>query len=84
MQYTIIMLRSLTYAQRAARTLERMGFYVSVTKAPQELAQTGCHYGVKVRAAALDDALAVLEKAGFRAGQIIGLDGTGRASVVRE
>ena len=84
MQYTIIMLRSLTYAQRAARTLERMGFYASVTKAPQELARTGCHYGVKVRAAALNDALAALEKAGFRTGQIIGLDGTGRASVVRE
>ena len=84
MQYYIIMLRSLTYAQRAARTLERMGFFVSVTKAPQELAQTGCHYGVKIRAAGLDDALAVLEKAGYRIGQIIGLDDRGKASVVRE
>ena len=84
MQYTIIMLRSLTYAQRAARALERMGFFASVTKAPQELAQTGCHYGVKVRSDSLDDALAVLEKAGYRTGQIIGLDDRGRASVVRE
>ena len=84
MQYTIIMLRSLTYAQRAARALERMGFFVSVTKAPQELAQTGCHYGVKVRAAALDDALAVLERAGLQTGRIIGLDDRGKASVVRE
>ena len=84
MQYTIIMLRSLTYAQRAARALERMGFFVSVTKAPQELAQTGCHYGVKVRAANLDDALAMLERSGFQPGRIIGLDDRGKASVVRE
>ena len=84
MQYYIIMLRSLTYAQRAARALERMGFFVSVTKAPQELAQTGCHYGVKIRAGDLDDALAVLERAGHQTGRIIGLDDGGRASVVRE
>ena len=45
----LIMSRSLTRAQRAARLLERSGISASVVKAPQGLSSKGCGYAVSVR-----------------------------------
>lgn len=44
----LIMCRSLTYAQRAARTLERVGISAGVIKAPAGLTGNGCSYCVTV------------------------------------
>ena len=44
--HVIILCRSLTQAQRAARLLERAGIFASVTKAPQNASTRGCTYGV--------------------------------------
>lgn len=38
----LIMCRSLTYAQKAAKLLERNGINVGIRRAPQELSGAGC------------------------------------------
>ena len=42
----LIMCRSLTYAQRAQKILERAGLSSGVVKAPQGLNTSGCGYAV--------------------------------------
>lgn len=44
----LIMCRSLTYAQRAARILEKSGISAGVLKAPKLAAGNGCGYCVSV------------------------------------
>lgn len=44
----LIACRSLTYAQRAARTLERSGITTAVLRMPRELSATSCAYAVRV------------------------------------
>ena len=46
----LLMCRSLTYAQKAARILERSGYTVTVIKAPQALSSGGCAYAITLRA----------------------------------
>lgn len=84
MQHYIIMCRSLTYAQRASRALERAGIFAATAKAPQEVTKEGCNYGVKVRARDLDRALELIRNVGLPTGRLIGLDEYGRALVVSE
>ena len=60
----ILMCRSLTTAQKAARILQRIGIYASVTKAPQSANPDGCTYGVKIA----DRNLAAAEQALLSAG----------------
>ncbi|MCL2563299.1 MAG: DUF3343 domain-containing protein [Oscillospiraceae bacterium] len=48
MVYYLITCRSLTYAQRAARALERAGITASVMRTPKGLSKEGCSYCVKV------------------------------------
>lgn len=59
----ILMCRSLTLAQRAARALQRGGVFASVTKAPQSANPGGCTYGVKIAQRNLSAAQALLERA---------------------
>lgn len=44
----LFMCRSLTYAQRAARALERKGISAGIIKAPKLAAGNGCGYCVSV------------------------------------
>ena len=48
MEQNLIMCRSLTYAQKAMRTLERGGVSVTLLKVPQSVSQTGCSYGLRI------------------------------------
>ena len=48
MVYYLITCRSLTYAQKAARALERAGITASIMRTPQGLSREGCSYCVKV------------------------------------
>lgn len=82
MQHYIIMCRSLTYAQRATRALERAGIFGALAKAPQELTEEGCNYGVKIKGRDLDRSMTVIKGAGVKPGRIIGIDASGKASVV--
>jgi len=63
MSYYLLMCRSLTYAQRTAKTLERYGITAIVTKGPQGLSDKGCVYCVKISERRLFDAVRVMRNA---------------------
>ena len=46
--HMILLCRSMTSAQKAARALQRAGIFASVVKAPQQANPGGCTYGVKI------------------------------------
>jgi hypothetical protein len=46
----LLMCRSLTYAQRSARLLERAGITATVTRAPRTVSDQGCGYSVLISA----------------------------------
>lgn len=48
-RYCLILCRSLTYAQRSSRVLERAGITAAVLKAPLSVSKTGCTYCVKLK-----------------------------------
>ena len=48
MVYYLIVCRSLTYAQRGVRLLERAGVSAYLVRAPRLIAQAGCAYCIKV------------------------------------
>ena len=63
--YMILMCRSLTTAQKAARLIQNRGIFAVVTKAPQSANPGGCTYGVKITVQGCDAASALLEDAGI-------------------
>lgn len=81
-QKYIIMCRSLTYAQRASKALERSGISSAITKAPQGVTVSGCSFGVRVQGKHVKNALETVKKSGITVGKIFSLDESGRASEV--
>lgn len=79
MQY-IIMLRSMTFAQKAKRILERGGIFSSVTKAPQSANPDGCTYGVKIGERNLEKAKKLLRDAGISISGVFALSPWGTIS----
>ena len=73
--HVIILCRSMTQAQRAARLLEGQGIFASVTKAPQGAGTRGCTYGVKLGERNLRAALELLERAGISTGKVYRQEG---------
>ncbi len=63
MIYYLLICRSLTYAQRAAKALEYAGITAIVTKVPQLIPTDGCGYSVKVSAKHVSNALVALKDA---------------------
>lgn len=61
MVYYLLICKSLTYAQRAAKTLERAGITAIVIKVPQIISSDGCGYCVKVSAKHISNALIALK-----------------------
>lgn len=78
MERYLIMCRSLTYAQRATRILERTGLSSSVARTPHGIGGDGCSYGVRLRTVDIRAALSALRKADVKIGAvyIIGEDGS--------
>ena len=64
MQY-LLTYRSLTYAQRAARVLERAGVTGTVSRVPKAAATRGCAYCVIVSERHKSRALSVLSASGM-------------------
>ena len=60
MEHYVIIARSVTYAQRMQRALQRAGIRCQIYRAPRELTELGCAYAVEIAAAALTDALQIL------------------------
>ncbi len=69
LQY-LILCRSLTYAQRAARVLERAGISAPVVRPPAGLGPHGCAYALRLKERALPAALRTLEAAGLDHGKV--------------
>jgi hypothetical protein len=57
--------RSLTYAQRTARYLERAGFTAIVRRLPSKLSENGCGYAVKISRSHLDACITYLKEEGL-------------------
>lgn len=62
--------RSLTYAQRTARVLERAGISGYVMRSPKLISKEGCGYCVKISERRLADALRVLRREGMSPKQV--------------
>ena len=62
----LLMCRSLTYAQRAAKLLAQAGITASVMRAPKSISTRGCGYCAAVSARHGRRALDILEKNGMK------------------
>lgn len=71
MVHYLISCRSLTWAQRMGRTLERAGITATTIKAPRSVAPQGCGYCLRVTEKNLPQALTVLRQAGFDKSKVI-------------
>lgn len=83
MIYYLIICRSLTYAQRTARVLERAGISGHIMRAPKLIAKEGCGYCVKISERRLADALRVLQREGMSPKQVFLQDADGGYSEVQ-
>lgn len=73
----LLMFRSLTYAQRGARLLERAGVTGTITRMPKSAAVRGCSYGVLVSPPQYDRAMEALSSGGLMPERIYRKDGGG-------
>ena len=83
MVYYLIICRSLTYAQRTAQVLERVGISGSVQRAPKLISKEGCGYCVRVPERWLTDALTVLRREGMAPKQVFLQTADGEYSEVK-
>ncbi|MGI5984255.1 MAG: DUF3343 domain-containing protein [Clostridiales bacterium] len=81
LQY-LLMCRSLTYAQRASRALERIGITAIITKAPKSVTGQGCNYCVKVSERNLVKSLSTLKEAGLGPSRVFLVSHDGSVSEV--
>ena len=70
MEYYLILARSVTYAQRMQRSLERVGIRSRFARAPRDLTNLGCAYMVQIAAADLSQALVAIHRDGLDPVQI--------------
>ena len=73
----IIMCRSLTCAQRIAKTLERAGMIVRVIRPPAAMSENGCSYGVKIRERNFSAALDIMRRIPLKHGKIYSVQNDG-------
>ena len=83
MVYYLIVCRSLTYAQRTAATLERVGIGAHILRSPKLIAGEGCGYSVKVSERNLAQALTTLARAGLSPKRVFIIAGDGSYREVR-
>ena len=81
MVHYIIICRSLTYAQRTAKVLERAGITAIVMRPPEDIMGEGCAYGVKLRQRNLAQALKLLKDVGMSHGKVYLLRPNGSVEV---
>jgi len=84
MQQYLVLCRSLTYAQRSAHMLERLGITATVTKAPKGMTTRGCAHCVKVSERNLDRALYELKSSGLGCDRTFRKEPSGEYSEVRD
>ena len=70
MEYYLILARSVTYAQRMQRVLERAGVRCQIFRAPRDLTDRGCAYVLRIAVPELSRALTALHRASLDPVQI--------------
>lgn len=70
MEHYLILARSVTYAQRMHRQLERSGIRSQILRPPRDLTDLGCAYAIRIAVRDLAGALTTLHKAGLSPVQI--------------
>ena len=75
MEYDLILARSVTYAQRMQRALNRAGIRSQLFRAPRDLTDLGCAYVVRVGPGDLHMALPVLNREGLGSLRVYGRQG---------
>lgn len=83
MVYYLINCRSLTYAQRAERILERAGITAHILRSPQNISGEGCSYAVKVSERRFPAAMATLKQASLNPLRVYMISGDGSYSEVQ-
>ena len=83
MQQYLFLCRSLTYAQRSARMLERLGITATVTKSPKGMSARGCAHCVSVSERNLERALYELKSSGLGCDRTFRKEQAGEYSEVR-
>ena len=78
----LMICRSLTFAQKAAKTLEKAGINASITKTPREISEKGCGYCVKVSERRLNQALTTLKTHNLSPNKVYALFSDGNYSEV--
>ena len=78
----LLTFRSLTYAQRAARILERAGVVGTVSRVPKAAATKGCAYCVTIAARHRDRAVDLLASADLAPERILLRNANGSLEVV--
>ena len=73
MMHYLLICRSLTYAQRTERILERAGVTAVVTRAPQTITIEGCGYCVKVPGRHFANALIALKDTDLHPKKVFGI-----------
>lgn len=80
----LLLCRSLTYAQRASRLLERSGITAIITRVPREAVDSGCNYSIKVSERRLTSALRILNESGLGPSRVFLISEDGSVSEVAE
>lgn len=78
----LILCRSLTYAQRTSRVLERIGIKGYISRLPSIIAGEGCGYCVKISGRNLNAAVKLLREEGMAPKQVFAENGDGGFSEV--
>ena len=77
MVYYLIICRSLTYAQRTAKVLERVGITAYIMRTPRVIAGEGCSHAVRVSQRRMSEAMRALSRAGLPVQRIFALEPDG-------
>ena len=64
-EYYLILARSVTFAQRMQRALDRAGIRCRIARAPRDLTELGCAYILRVAAPDLSPALNAIHREGL-------------------
>ena len=62
MRFYFITFRSVTYAQQGERLLKGSGFRCALQRTPRWMEEQGCGYALKIRAAEIEPAAALLDR----------------------
>ena len=77
MNHYLILCRSLTYAQRSAAALERVGITARALRCPGGISAEGCGYCVKISTQMLARSVEALRRAAMEPKRIFAPDGDG-------